>query len=207
MTDTIKPGVGKTYLTRDGRKVQCFCTDRRDDIYPVLCFVDDGVTEAVATYTVDGHFHYDRTVDAYDLVAEALTAAGYGGFEVVPLVWEECGKDDPFLYIARTLSGDYNIGRGNAAGEYFAVHDGAFMEWWPGESEDGQNTEQAAKAVCEADHRERVSKLVRGVDVSELVEAVRKAIETWKTNDLPYERRVQVMRDLENALLPAPEVK
>lgn len=71
MTDTITPEVGKTYLTRDGQKARCICTDRRDDKYPVVCLVEREGLESAQAYTVDGRFHHDRPVIGYDLVSEA----------------------------------------------------------------------------------------------------------------------------------------
>ena len=71
MTDTITPEAGKTYLTRDGRKARCICTERRDGKYPVVCLVAAGATETIETYTVGGRFHYDQSVAGFDLVSEA----------------------------------------------------------------------------------------------------------------------------------------
>lgn len=73
MTDTITPEVGKTYLTRDGRKARCLCTDRRHDKYPVLCLVHAEGLETVETYTADGRFNPNPPVTGtgYDLVSEA----------------------------------------------------------------------------------------------------------------------------------------
>jgi hypothetical protein len=71
MSDTIKPEVGKTYLTRNGLKARCICTDMRDDKYPVVCLVDDGDMEAIEAYTMDGHSHVEGFRADYDLVAEA----------------------------------------------------------------------------------------------------------------------------------------
>ena len=71
MTDTIKPEVGKTYLTRDGRKARCICTDRREKDLPVICLVDEVAMEIPVTYTAAGHFHSDQSVAGYDLVSDA----------------------------------------------------------------------------------------------------------------------------------------
>ena len=71
MTDTITPEVGKTYLTRDGRKARCICTDRRDGTYPVVCLVDAGGLEVTENYTADGRFSCGRSVHDHDLVSEA----------------------------------------------------------------------------------------------------------------------------------------
>ena len=71
MTDTITPEVGKTYLTRDGRKARCICTDKRNDHYPVVCLVDANGSEAIEVYTADGRFRLRQTVSNYDLVSEA----------------------------------------------------------------------------------------------------------------------------------------
>jgi hypothetical protein len=73
MSDTITPEAGKTYLTRDGRKARCLCTDRRHDKYPVLCLVHAEGLETVETYTADGRFNPNLPVagTGYDLVSEA----------------------------------------------------------------------------------------------------------------------------------------
>lgn len=71
MTDTIKPEVGKTYLTRDGRKARCICVDRRSDQFPVICLVDAKDSEAIETYTAGGCFHSDTSRTRHDLVSEA----------------------------------------------------------------------------------------------------------------------------------------
>ena len=73
MTDTITPEAGKTYLTRDGRKARCLCTDRRHDKYPVLCLVHAEGLETVETYTADGRFNPNLPVagTGYDLVSDA----------------------------------------------------------------------------------------------------------------------------------------
>jgi len=71
MTDTITPEAGKTYLTRDGLKARCICTDRRDGKYPVVCLVAAGATETIETYTVGGRFHSTQPGSDYDLVSEA----------------------------------------------------------------------------------------------------------------------------------------
>lgn len=71
MTDTITPEVGKTYLTRDGQKARCICTDRRNDEYPVVCLVSAKVSEAIETYTANGRFHSDQFEYPFDLVSEA----------------------------------------------------------------------------------------------------------------------------------------
>jgi hypothetical protein len=71
MSDTIKPEVGKTYLTRDGRKARCICTDRRHDKYPVLCLLDTESSEFSHYYTVGGFYCSDRSKNPFDLVSEA----------------------------------------------------------------------------------------------------------------------------------------
>jgi hypothetical protein len=71
MTDTITPEAGKTYLTRDGQKARCICTDRRNDEYPVVCLVSAKVSEAIETYTANGRFHSDQFEYPFDLVSEA----------------------------------------------------------------------------------------------------------------------------------------
>jgi hypothetical protein len=71
MSDTIKPEVGKTYLTRDGRKARCICTDRRDDRFPVLCLMDTPVSEVIETYTEAGRFNCGQSESPLDLVSEA----------------------------------------------------------------------------------------------------------------------------------------
>ncbi len=71
MSDTITPEVGKTYLTRDGRKARCICTDTHADEYPVVCLVENAGAESIRTYTAAGHFRFDRSVSGCDLVSEA----------------------------------------------------------------------------------------------------------------------------------------
>jgi hypothetical protein len=71
MSDTIKPEVGKTYLTRDGRKARCICTDRRDGEDPVVCLVDADGSENIYCYTENGLFYSDTSRAGYDLVSEA----------------------------------------------------------------------------------------------------------------------------------------
>ncbi|WP_339335940.1 hypothetical protein, partial [uncultured Maricaulis sp.] len=71
MTDTITPEVGKTYLTRDGRKARCICTDMRGGEYPVVCLVGKGGSEGVVTHTMDGRYRATRAVADLDLVSEA----------------------------------------------------------------------------------------------------------------------------------------
>ena len=101
-------------------------------------------------------------------VAQALTASGYGGFEVVPLVWthKRSGKSGA-VYCARTPFGSYLIHH-RKSGAVFVSQSHA-----GGWADKRFDTLEAALAACEADHRERVSKLVRGVDVSDLVGAAR----------------------------------
>lgn len=71
MTDTISPEVGKTYLTRNGRKARCICTDMLGSKYSAVCLVGTKGAETAATYTTDGRFHVTQLVSGFDLVSEA----------------------------------------------------------------------------------------------------------------------------------------
>jgi len=71
MTDTISPEVGKTYLTRDGRKARCICTDMLGSEYSVVCLVGTEGSEITASYTADGCFYSDDFIAGFDLVSEA----------------------------------------------------------------------------------------------------------------------------------------
>ena len=71
MTDTITPEVGKTYLTRDGRKARCICTDRRNKHFSVICLLPAGNEESSEVYTGGGHYRSDKAEDRHDLVSEA----------------------------------------------------------------------------------------------------------------------------------------
>ena len=95
MTDTIKPEVGKTYLTRDGQKARCICTDRRNDEYPVVCLVSAKVSEAIETYTANGRFHSDQFEYPFDLVSEAPRV-------VTVEVWVELTPDGKMVGINPT---------------------------------------------------------------------------------------------------------
>jgi hypothetical protein len=149
-------------------------------------------------------------------IAQALTAAGYGGFEMVPLVWRNIAKDE-WLSI-----------NGAAVYRVIIASDGMYMAEAesPVEAAEtrrtfkvlarGVPTLEAAFAACEADHRERVSKMVRGVDVSELVEAVRGAVQQLDGGFFRCEicghqhdnigKALDPVDDLRAALPPAPEV-
>lgn len=114
--------------------------------------------------------------DQVRLVAQALTASGYGGFEVVPLEWQgvghmHSGDNEGWEEWAETPFGSYYI---DLLGMHFIVSSDFNF------SRIGFETTEAAKAACEADHRERVSKLVRGVDQRKLSED---DVE-WVVNDI-----------------------
>ena len=95
MSDTIKPEVGKTYLTRDGQKARCICTDRRNDEYPVVCLVSAKVSEAIETYTANGRFHSVQFEHPFDLVSEAPRV-------VTVNVWVELTPDGKMVGINPT---------------------------------------------------------------------------------------------------------
>jgi hypothetical protein len=72
MTDTITPEVGKTYLTRDGRKARCICTDmQRSDGFPVICLVDNKDSQVTYYYMTNGRYRIDQSEGPLDLVSEA----------------------------------------------------------------------------------------------------------------------------------------
>jgi hypothetical protein len=95
MTDTITPEVGKTYLTRDGRKARCICTDRRDDKYPVVCLVEFEGSEIAEVYTGGWHYRADKAEDRHDLVSEAPRV-------VTVEVWVELTPDGKMIGINPT---------------------------------------------------------------------------------------------------------
>lgn len=118
-----------------------------------------------------------RAIEAIKATRAAAASADYtkgnGGFEVVPLVWRPIGGG----WYAETEFGEYRV---YANADYKrAVLVKALGRVAVEHPLGAHDTLEAAKAVCEADHRERVSKLVRGVDVSELVEAVREYLEKF----------------------------
>lgn len=103
MTDTITPEAGKTYLTRDGRKARCICTDRLNGTYPVVCLVDAGGLEAIETYTADGRFYFGSAGSSYDLVSEAPRA-------VTVEVWVELTPDGKMVGINPTRYAPMHVG-------------------------------------------------------------------------------------------------
>ena len=48
---------GKPVCTRDGRKARIICFDKKDEdnIYPIVCLVQDGETESLGIFMKDGH--------------------------------------------------------------------------------------------------------------------------------------------------------
>ena len=94
MTDTITPEAGKTYLTRDGRKARCICTDRLNGTYPAVCLVDAGGLEVTENYTADGRYSCGRSVHDHDLVAEAPRV-------VTVNVWVELTPDGEVVAVSR----------------------------------------------------------------------------------------------------------
>ena len=95
MTDTITPEAGKTYLTRDGRKARCICTDMRGGEYPVVCLVGKGGSEGVVTHTMDGRYRATRAVADLDLVSEAPRT-------VTVNVWVELTPDGEVFRTSKT---------------------------------------------------------------------------------------------------------
>lgn len=62
--------VGKTYLTRNGRKARVICTDRLDPNYTVVALVrKDSFSEEACAYTSNGKFDLNDA-DGFDLVSE-----------------------------------------------------------------------------------------------------------------------------------------
>jgi len=105
---------------------------------------------------------------------QALTASGHGGFEVVPLVWKERSVEGSGFF-ASTPFGTYQVMDDSEKG-------GPFSAQGPGPFYVGElPTLEAAKAACEADNRERVSKLVRGVAAPRML--AEDDVE-WVVNDL-----------------------
>lgn len=67
----MKIEAGKTYKTRNGRKVRVICTDMRFDGYPVVGLVDYGSDrEGAETFTAEGRFNHAIVDAPLDLVAE-----------------------------------------------------------------------------------------------------------------------------------------
>jgi hypothetical protein len=64
----VKIETGKTYLTRDGERVRVLCTDRPDDVYPVIGMAESGW---VTSYTESGRYLRDAADSLHDLVGEA----------------------------------------------------------------------------------------------------------------------------------------
>ena len=48
---------GKPVCTRDGRKARIICFDKKDEdnIYPIVCLIQDGETESLGIFMKDGH--------------------------------------------------------------------------------------------------------------------------------------------------------
>jgi len=130
-----------------------------------------------------------------------LTASGYGGFKVVPLVWRPVGGG----WYAETEFGEYRVYANayckravlvKALGRVAVEHPLGIYD-----------TLEAAKAACEADHRERVSKLVRGVDVRELVVAARRVLDVYDGMEDGNGEPCPDLIRLRAALPTEPEVK
>lgn len=115
--------------------------------------------------------------DQVRLVAQALTASGYGGFEVVPLEWTHLPTIK--VWQSETGLGMYEVVEIHGTLEA-RFHNEALLRPHNRVDLGIHRTDETAKAACEADHRERVSKLVRGVDQRKLSED---DVE-WVVNDI-----------------------
>ena len=98
MTDTIKPELGKTYLTRDGRKARCICTDmQRSDGFPVICLVDNKDSQVTYYYMTNGRYRIDQSEGPLDLVSEAPRV-------VTVEVWVEVTPKGEVIWFSPTRS-------------------------------------------------------------------------------------------------------
>lgn len=61
---------GKPVCTRDGRKARIICFDKKDEdnIYPIVCLVQDGETESLGIFMKDGHSLVDVEETPSDLM-------------------------------------------------------------------------------------------------------------------------------------------
>lgn len=68
----MKIEAGKTYKTREGRKVRVICTDAKHPAYPVIGLMSDGDKESVETFTLDGKFQLggNDSAEYYNDLAE-----------------------------------------------------------------------------------------------------------------------------------------
>lgn len=78
---------GKTpkIVTRDGRDVRILCTDKIDEIRPIVALVKESDTERARFYSVDGEYGWDDTLD----LIFADTEPTYRPYKDA----EECFKD------------------------------------------------------------------------------------------------------------------
>ena len=118
-----------------------------------------------------GHFTAGKadllTAQYFEAIAQSLSSLCVG----VKLEWEDCGKDDPFLIIARTPVGSYSIGEDDR--DHFAVRDGdSLWEWWPGEDDAGKDTLEACQSACERDFASRISSCLNIRTEQEVVEEI-----------------------------------
>ena len=61
---------GKPVCTRDGRKARIICFDKKDEdnMYPIVCLVQDGETESLGIFMKDGHSLVDVEETPSDLM-------------------------------------------------------------------------------------------------------------------------------------------
>ena len=70
---------GKPVCTRDGRKARIICFDKKDEdnIYPIVCLVQDGETESLGIFMKDGHSLVDVEETPSDLMMLPEKKEGY----------------------------------------------------------------------------------------------------------------------------------
>lgn len=74
--DEYKKNPSRELVTRDGHKVRIICTDRVDDIYPIVALVQCGGKEITQSYTELGHaIHGDA--DPFDLFFASVKHKGW----------------------------------------------------------------------------------------------------------------------------------
>lgn len=61
--DLEKARAGHPVCTRNGLKARIICFDRRNDFYPIIALVYDGIIEQVFTYTLEGHIETSEICD------------------------------------------------------------------------------------------------------------------------------------------------
>ena len=85
----MKLEIGKTYVTRDGRKVRIVCTDRESKMFPVVGLVKTDAAEMPVLYTTDGKMTVSGRENDYDIIKE------YSPWDDVEvdtpvIVWDDC---------------------------------------------------------------------------------------------------------------------